>query len=323
MPVRNDKEMNVRRTIPRVTIGIAFRNPGRHIELALRSVFAQTVTEWELLLVDDGSEDESFCLARLVHDPRVSVIADGLWLGLPARLNQIAHFARGDYLARMDADDMMHPDRLCQQVEALEAEPTLDVIGAATYTMDAAGVVNGVRGLASADTSPAAVVARGLFIHPTVTGCTAWFRGHPYDERFVRAEDHELWCRTASASRFAVVPEPLYFYREGGIGAAAKYVQSCRTDRAILRRYGPAAAGWAWTTRHVATSHLKAAAYRLATWTGQEASLLARRNQPLSEANRADAERALAVIRATPIPGLDDQGEPRERVSDSLHAERP
>jgi glycosyltransferase involved in cell wall biosynthesis len=307
----------------KVTVGIPLYNAKVTVADAIRSVIAQTFQDWEIVVADDGSTDESQALIRTIGDRRVRFVHDGAHSGIASRLNQIAQTAHGDYLARMDADDLMHPDRLCKQVEALEADPTLDVIGTATYTMDAAGVVNGVRGLARADMSPREVVARGLFIHPTVTGRTAWFRSNPYDERFVRAEDHELWCRTASASRFGVVPEPLYFYREGGTGALAKYVQSCRTDRAIFRLYGPAAAGRAWTARHVATSHLKAAAYRLATWTGQEASILARRNQPLTEANRADAERALAVIRATHIPGLDDQGEPRERTGDSLHAERP
>ena len=99
-------------TTPRLTIGIAFRNPGKHFELALTSVFSQTFTDWELLLIDDGSDDDSLILARGVRDVRVSVIADGLQLGLPARLNQIALLARGECLARMDADDLMHPDRL-------------------------------------------------------------------------------------------------------------------------------------------------------------------------------------------------------------------
>lgn len=224
---------------PKVTIGIAFRNPGRHFEMALRSVFSQTLTDWELLLVDDGSDDGSLILARSVRDARVSLVTDGLHLGLPARLNQIALLARGEYLARMDADDLMHPDRIRRQVEALDADQTLDVTGTATYTMNATGVVNGVRGLTRVDTSPAAVVARGLLVHPTVTGRRSWFRRHPYDERFVRAEDRELWCRTANVSRFALVAEPLYFYREGGTGALAKYIKSCRTDRAIYRRYGP------------------------------------------------------------------------------------
>lgn len=254
----------------RLTVGIPFRNAARTIEGAVRSVVAQSFEDLELLLVDDGSHDDSLVLARGVRDARVSVIADGLQLGLPARLNQIARLARGEYLARMDADDLMHPDRLRRQVEALDADQTLDVTGTATYTMDAAGVVTGMRGLARVETSSAAVLARRLFIHPTVAGRTAWFRRHPYDGRFVRAEDRELWCRTVDVSHFAPVAEPLYFYRKGGTGALGKYIESCRTDRAIYRRYGPAAAGSVWTARHLVTSHLKAAAYRLAVWTGRE-----------------------------------------------------
>ena len=62
---------------PRVTVGIAFRNPGRYFEPALKSVLLQTFTDWELILVDDGSSDESLTLARSLKDPRVRVYSDG------------------------------------------------------------------------------------------------------------------------------------------------------------------------------------------------------------------------------------------------------
>ncbi len=301
----------------RLTVAIPFRNAADTLRDAIRSVVAQSFEDWELLLVDDGSDDDSLILARGVRDARVAVFADGRRLGLTARLNQIAGLARGEYLARMDADDLMHPDRLRRQVEALDAERSIDVMGTATYAMDAAGVVHGVRGPTAAGTSPAAVVAHGLFIHPTVTGRTAWFRRHPYDWRFVRAEDRELWCRTVAVSRFAPIAEPLHFYREGGTGALTKYIESCRMDRAIYRRYGPASAGWPWTARRLAASHLKEAAYCVAAWAGREADLLSLRNAPLSERQRADAGRALAVIRSTPVAGWDEQGEPHGRIHDA------
>ena len=290
---------------PRVTVGLPFRNPGKYFELALASVFSQTFTDWELLLVDDGSDDDSLTLARGVRDARGSVVADGLQVGLSARLNQIAQLARGEYLARMDADDLMHPNRLRRQVEALDADQTLDVTGTATYSLDATGVVNGVRGLARADTSPAAVVARVPFIHPTVTGRTVWFHRHPYDGRFVRAEDHELWCRTASSSRFMKINKPLYFYREGGPGALDKYIRSCRTDRSIYRLYGAEARGRIWTEWMVLLSHLKAATYSIAVLANLEAELLSLRNAELTADDRAEASCALATIRSTHVEGLD------------------
>ena len=95
-----------------VTIAIPFYNPGPAFEDAIKSVFAQTYTNWELLLVNDGSTDDSLEKALAIKDSRVQVINDGKNLGLGARLNQIAQLASGEYLARMDADDIMHPERI-------------------------------------------------------------------------------------------------------------------------------------------------------------------------------------------------------------------
>ena len=102
-----------------VTIGIPFLNARRTLADAVRSVFAQTHGDWELLLVDDGSTDGSSDVVRQLLDPRVRLLADGVTLGLCARLNQIAAAARGAYLARMDADDLMHPERIARQLEHL------------------------------------------------------------------------------------------------------------------------------------------------------------------------------------------------------------
>src|SRR5512138_427624 len=104
-----------------VSIGIPFYNPGRAFEKAVRSVFSQTHADWELILMDDGSSDGSLELARSITDPRVRVLSDGANRGLCARLNQIAREARHGLLCRMDADDVMHPDRLHRQVEELTA----------------------------------------------------------------------------------------------------------------------------------------------------------------------------------------------------------
>ena len=115
-----------------VTIGIPFLNARRYLEDAVRSVFAQTHGDWELLLIDDGSTDGSIAVVRHLDDPRVRVLGDGSNRGLCARLNQIASLAQGTYLARMDADDLMHPERIERQLKFLRANPNVDLIDTAT-----------------------------------------------------------------------------------------------------------------------------------------------------------------------------------------------
>lgn len=96
-----------------ITIGIPFYNAEAYLADAIKSVLAQTFKEWELILVDDGSSDNSLKIAKEFEkkDSRIRVISDGLNKKLPARLNQIINKARFNIIARMDADDLMDIER--------------------------------------------------------------------------------------------------------------------------------------------------------------------------------------------------------------------
>ena len=107
-----------------VSIGLPFFNAGRMLTAALQSIFAQSLEDWELILLDDGSSDKSLHLAASIQDLRVRLFSDGRNRGLSYRLNQSALLARGKYLARMDADDVMHPDRLRRQIGFCRSTPT-------------------------------------------------------------------------------------------------------------------------------------------------------------------------------------------------------
>jgi glycosyltransferase involved in cell wall biosynthesis len=289
-----------------VTIGIPFLNARRSLATAVRSVFAQTHHDWELLLVDDGSTDGSIDVVRHLDDPRVRLVRDGSQRGLCARLNQIAAMARGTYLARMDADDVMHPERIGRQLALLGADPCLDLVDTATFTVDDDLTPVGVRGDRPLDCRPEAVLREGLLIHPTVTGRAEWFRRNPYDPAFVRAEDRELWIRTCARTRFARLCEPLFFYREGPAGNLRNYLRTERTLRAILRRYGPPLVGTRRTRLLVMRSRLKSMAYRVGTRFGLQGRLISRRNRRLEPAEMWEASRILAAIQGTPVSGLEE-----------------
>ena len=291
-----------------VSIGIPFRNARRFLAVAVRSVFAQTHQDWELLLIDDGSSDGSIEVVRHLDDPRVRVVADGSHRGLCARLNQIAAMARGTYLARMDADDVMHPERIERQLALLRADATVDVVDTATFTVDDDLRPLGIRGDRALDARPEAVLRDGLLIHPTVMGRVEWFRRHPYDPVFVRAEDRELWIRTCATTRFARLCQPLFFYREGPAGNLGNYLRTERTVRDILRRYGPPLVGARRTRLLVLRSRLKAMAYRLGTGLGLQGRLIGRRNRRLGAAEIREGSRVLAEILATRVSGLEDEG---------------
>jgi glycosyltransferase involved in cell wall biosynthesis len=287
-----------------VSIGIPFLNARRFLADAVRSVFAQTHGDWELLLIDDGSTDSSLDVVRHIDDPRVRVYSDGANRGLCARLNQIAMLAQGEFLARMDADDLMHPERIERQLAFLHANPDIDLVDTATYTIDDDLTPLGVRGDCPLDARPETVLCRGLLIHPTVMGRAEWFRNNPYDPASVRAEDHELWSRACAATKFGRLCEPLFFYREGLAGNLRNYLQTEATVREILRVYGPPLVG-SWRTRLlVLRSRLKSVAYFLGTKVGVQGRLILRRNRPLDAATAQAARGILTDIARTSVPGL-------------------
>ena len=211
---------------PDVTVGISFKNPGPYFALALRSVFVQSFTNWELLLMDDGSADGSLEFARSLRDPRVRVSSDGESKGLSTRLNELITLARGRYFVRMDADDAMHPRRLERQIETLENHGCDTVVGSAAYSIDRDSNLIGMRPATSRQ--KLGFSARHSFHHPTVAAPVEWFRRNPYSEQFIysRAEDAELWCRTADRTTFLSIPQPLLFYREMGDGGFGNYLGS-------------------------------------------------------------------------------------------------
>lgn len=244
-----------------VTVGLPFRNDARTLELAIKSVFAQTLTDWELLLIDDGSTDGSLEIAQSVGDARVSVVSDGTNRGLATRLNQIAQRARGIYLARLDGDDAMHPRRLEMQIAAL-AEGGTDVVASQAYVIDATNEVYGLHSTEPFIGKAADFLRNGLFIHPTIIARTEWFRRNPYDERYFRAQDKELWCRTRRTTTFLKLQAPLLYYREAGNFRLPLYRETCKWNREVIRAYGPKAVGWTQTNGLLITSHAKEWIYR-------------------------------------------------------------
>jgi glycosyltransferase involved in cell wall biosynthesis len=284
---------------PTITVGIPFFNSATTLFDTIRSVFAQSFTDWELLLVDDGSTDNSLKVARSIDDPRVRVISDGINRGLVHRLNQMIALARAPYFARMDADDLMHPERLARQLDYLRSQPEIDIIGSAVYVIDRQGRPYGIRGDRPANIATASI--RAGFIHPSVMARTEWFRKHPYDADFVRAEDLELWRRAGVNTGCARLMEPMLFYREPLEFQPAKYRISCRTVRKIARRYAPDS-GHIATIAAIVGTYAKEALHLTLARAGLASTLIRRRNRKCAEFELHRASQTLQQIRRVEVP---------------------
>jgi len=290
-----------------VTVGLPFFDAQDSLAAAIRSVFAQTFADWELLLVDDGSRDRSLDIARRVADPRVRVLSDGKNRRLPARLNQIADAARGEFVARLDADDLMHPERLAREVRALRERPSSDLVGTACFALSDRCRVVGVLGTDPVCTNPYRVLRRGLLAHATILCRTQWCRSNRYDERYPRAEDRELFCRTLGRARFEHIRDPLYFIgsRKSTTAVLRDYIQTSRDNRRLFAQHAPRLVGSLFLPPLFMESIAKEAIFRGATALGLQRMLVHSRGRPASAEEVLEGDRALRWIRDTGVRGLD------------------
>ena len=220
---------------PAVSIGLPFLNAGATLSAAVRSILAQTFTDWELILLDDGSSDDSLAIARSFVDPRIRVVSDGCNQGISHRLNQAVRMARGQYFFRMDGDDLAFPERLQRQHDFLVQHPEVDLVASNAVFFKHAEDVLGILKVAG---HHAGIVARphaGFYMpHPSWAGRRQWFADNPYNPDFNGAEDQELLYRTCRSSVFACIEEPLICYRETGRDFAKMFKRRKTLARAML-----------------------------------------------------------------------------------------
>ena len=107
-------------------------NGSTHINEAIDSILNQSFTNFELLIIDDGSKDSTITKIRTYNDSRIHLILNQKNIGQSKTLNKGLDMARGEYIARMDQDDISMPDRLKKQVEFMEANSNVDVCGSWT-----------------------------------------------------------------------------------------------------------------------------------------------------------------------------------------------
>lgn len=230
-------------TEPLITVLLPVFNAERTLKAVIESLRRQTLTDWECLLLDDASSDGTWELAtRMVaDDSRFRLLRNPMNMGLAATLNRGLFISRGRYIARVDGDDPLHPERFALQIGHLEAHPETDLLGSAARI-----ILNG-KALRTATMPPrlegpsAANMTSGLVFHSSTMIRRRFFENHGlYETRYPRAEDRELWVRALKAgARFANLPDALIDYESAG------WIRSYRTIReksmstyTISRKYG-------------------------------------------------------------------------------------
>ena len=191
------------------------RNSASTVAAAIRSVLLQTLRDWELIVIDDGSSDQSIAIVQGVHDERIRLVRESRSAGLAARLNQAVGLSRGEFIARMDADDICFPERLSRQVARLREDPELDLIGCGAVVFTTKGRLVGELPVGCVHDD---IVARPFvgfpFPHPTWCGRANWFRKNLYDSRLRYAEDQDLLLRSFRHSSLGGLDAVLLGYRQ-------------------------------------------------------------------------------------------------------------
>ena len=289
-----------------VTIAIPFYNAEETILDAVRSVFAQTHENWELLLIDDGSNDKSLELVQAIKDSRVSVYSDGKNLKLAARLNQIVDLAKYDYIARMDADDLMSPDRIEKLISILINE-NYDLVSCGTYSIKMNNSYNGYRGNYEEKYSFEGILNKSQkFLHAGLIARKSWYQRNRYNEQIPVGQDTHLWLSASKALDFNAksISDPLYMYREEGNVTVKKLMKAYQVERDF---YAPMIDNTLFKYKYMTKSWLKTLIVKTMSIFGSLDYLLNRRNKSKIDENLIEYfNTSLKKINSVKIPGVDN-----------------
>ena len=198
---------------PVVTVLLPVYNADAFLSQAISSILSQTWSDFALLIMDDGSTDESLAVARQFSDPRIRLVKNDRNHGLSYTLNRGLDLARGEFVARMDADDISLPERLEKQVAFLRANPSISICGTSIRFFGDVPAVDVLY-----PSGHETICCRMLFVnsiaHPSVMLRAETFRrlGLRYDPTSY-AEDFDLWQRCTDRMLLDNLPEVLLLYR--------------------------------------------------------------------------------------------------------------
>jgi len=226
--------------IPSVSIVMGMYNAASHLRDCMESVIAQTFSDFEFIIVDDGSTDQSSMIVESYNDSRVRLLKQEN-RGLPAALNNAISLARGSYIARMDADDIAMQERLDTQVSFLRRHPEVDILGAQAIILNENGVAGEMmkKPIATKNVHKYLEYACPL-IHPTYMVKADVYRTiGGYREELFTAQDLEFLLRAVEGGFvLANVPQALLLYRYNPDGISANNTRrQLFYTRKLLRYY--------------------------------------------------------------------------------------
>ena len=230
---------------PKVTVLMPVYNGERYLRAAMASILTQSFTDFEFLIIDDGSTDASWELITACPDPRIRAVKNESNLLLAGVLDKGLRLARGEYVARMDCDDVSLPERLALQVEYLDAHPEVGVLGTGYIPID--GQDRPLEGAMLYPEGHHQLLWLMLFENPLAHPSAmlrreAALRAGGYDSDVIRGrerfsgEDYDLWRRMAGDCKLATLSQPLLLLRKHGGNVTLVHQLENEKNSAAIRR---------------------------------------------------------------------------------------
>lgn len=234
---------------PKVSVIMGIYNCAPTLQEALNSLYAQTYQDFEIILCDDGSTDNTYRIAyenQQTHD-NIILLKNPCNMGLNQTLNSCLAVAKGEYIARMDGDDLCDPDRFRIEVDYLDTHPNCGVVSTPFVYFDE-------RGEFRKDEGKGDIKAKDFLLGSPVGHASCMARlnvlcdvqGYSVDDKLLRVEDYHLWFKIFSKGySIHMLKEPLYMMRDDR-NAIARRTWKNRRNEAYVMRVGFKMIGLPW-----------------------------------------------------------------------------
>ena len=223
--------------VPRISVVMPVYNAEKYLSDAISSILQQTFNDFELIVIDDGSNDRSpGIIEAFAKKDRRLVVHRQKNSGLIASLNRACSLARGTFIARMDADDVSLPYRFERQVDFLEKHPDIGLLGTWIQDIGPAGQPGPIWPLPTTPDSIRWFLMFGNCIaHPSIMARRELIQGLRYRNEARHVEDYDLWIRMSAVSRLANLPEVLLKYRVVGQSVSSRNLSEQQEQATRLR----------------------------------------------------------------------------------------
>ncbi|MGB8355037.1 MAG: glycosyltransferase [Chthoniobacteraceae bacterium] len=221
--------------MPRLSVIMPVFNAAPYLREAVQSVLDQTFRDFELIIVDDGSTDESREIAQGIDDGRIRIFYNGENLGAAAAKNLALEKARGEFIAFLDADDVALPHRFEAQCSFLGTHPDVSLVASCVEVIDAEGALHG-RFLFE-EMSSSRLCAKLLFYNPIAQSSvmlrSSCLTGMTFRSECEPAEDYDLWATLSQTARMVVLEDVLVHYRSHPEGISRR--KEMRMEDSVVR----------------------------------------------------------------------------------------